>query len=408
MADHDVIIAGAGPVGLIAALGLAQKGVRVTLVDAADDILDEPRGMTYHWAVLAGLERLGVLEDAKSAGWLNHEWSAQIHATGERISMDIGLLADDVRHPYSLILGQDALAAVVKEHLERLPDAQVLWGHAVTGFSQDASGVSVQVQTSDGPQELRAGWLVGADGARSVVRRGLGLGFEGMTWGERFVATNCRGRYDDHFVSGYLIDDQYGAVIHKITTDGLWRHTYAESLDLPEEGIEDRMADHFRAVLPEADFDHEMVLWRHYRMHQRSAETYRVGRVLLAGDAAHVTNPTRGFGLVGGMFDAFTLTEALGAVALDGASESLLDDYARARKDVFWDYTTPISSESKRMVFEPTPERIQGFRDVAADPDRTRTYLLSGVALATPSLLGSMDVWESVGATPGLGALLGA
>lgn len=408
MADHDVIIAGAGPVGLIAALGLAQKGVRVTLVDAADDILDEPRGMTYHWAVLAGLERLGVLEDAKSAGWLNHEWSAQIHATGERISMDIGLLADDVRHPYSLILGQDALAAVVQEHLERLPDAQVLWGHAVTGFSQDASGVSVQVETSDGPRELRAGWLVGADGARSVVRRGLGLGFEGMTWGERFVATNCRGRYDDHFVSGYLIDDQYGAVIHKITADGLWRHTYAESLDLPEEGIEGRMADHFRAVLPEADFDHEMVLWRHYRMHQRSAETYRVGRVLLAGDAAHVTNPTRGFGLVGGMFDAFTLTEALGAVALDGASESLLDDYARARKDVFWDYTTPISSESKRMVFEPTPERIQGFRDVAADPDRTRTYLLSGVALATPSLLGSMDVWESVGATPGLGALLGA
>lgn len=168
------------------------------------------------------------------------------------------------------------------------------------------------------------------------------------------------------------------------------------------------MVDHFRAVLPEADFDHEMVLWRHHRMRQRSAETYRVGRVLLAGDAAHVTNPTRGLGLVGGMFDAFTLTEALGAVALDGASESLLDDYARARKDVFWDYTTPISSESKRMVSEPTPERIQGFRDVAADPDRTRTYLLSGVALATPSLLGTMDVWESVGATPGLGELLGA
>ncbi|WP_205353109.1 FAD-dependent monooxygenase [Janibacter anophelis] len=168
------------------------------------------------------------------------------------------------------------------------------------------------------------------------------------------------------------------------------------------------MVDHFRAVLPEADFDHEMVLWRHHRMRQRSAETYRVGRVLLAGDAAHVTNPTRGLGLVGGMFDAFTLTEALGAFALDGASESLLDDYARARKDVFWDYTTPISSESKRMVSEPTPERIQGFRDVAADPDRTRTYLLSGVALATPSLLGSMDVWESVGATPGLGEFLGA
>lgn len=166
------------------------------------------------------------------------------------------------------------------------------------------------------------------------------------------------------------------------------------------------MADHFRAVLPEADFEHEMLLWRHYRMHQRSAETYRVGRVLLAGDAAHVTNPTRGFGLVGGMFDAFTLTEALGEVVLEGGDDALLDEYAQARKRVFWDYTTPISSDSKRLVFEPTEERLQGFRDVAADPEKTRRYLLSGVALATPSLLGTMDVWESVGASPGLGATL--
>jgi 3-(3-hydroxy-phenyl)propionate hydroxylase/6-hydroxy-3-succinoylpyridine 3-monooxygenase len=188
-----------------------------------------------------------------------------------------------------------------------------------------------------------------------------------MTWGERFVATNCRGQYEDHFVSGYLIDRQYGAVVHQITPDGLWRHTYAESLDLPEEGIEQRMAEYFRVVLPDEGFDHEIVQWRHYRMHQRSAETYRVGRALLAGDAAHITNPTRGFGLVGGMFDAFTLTEALVAILLDGSDDALLDEYARARKQVFWDYTTPISSESKRLVFEPTEERLEGFRRVAAD-----------------------------------------
>lgn len=407
MTNNDVIIVGAGPVGLIAALGLAQRGVGVTLLDAEDDIIDEPRGMTYHWAALAGLERLGVLEDAMRIGWLNHDWSAQVFRTGERISMDIGLLKDDVRHPYSLILGQDALGGVVRDHLERLPNADIRWGHRVVGLEQDESGVTVHVESDEGAHDLRARWLVGADGARSVVRRGLGLGFEGMTWGERFVATNSRGHYADHFVSGYLIDSEYGAVVHQITTDGLWRHTYAESLDLPEEGIEERMADHFRTVLPEG-FEHEMLLWRHYRMHQRSAETYRVGRVLLAGDAAHVTNPTRGFGLVGGMFDAFTLTEALGEVVLESGDHALLDQYAEARRRVFWDYTTPISSDSKRLVFEPTEERLQGFRDVAADPERTRSYLLSGVALATPSLLGTMDVWETVGASPGLGASLGA
>lgn len=407
MADKDVVIVGAGPVGLISALGLAQAGVSVTVLDGEQDLIDEPRGMTYHWAALAGLERLGVLADATAMGYLKDDWSAQVLRTGERISMDIGLLKDDVRHPHSLVLGQDALGRVVLEHLERHPNAEVRWGHSVTGFSQDEAGatVTVTVEFDGSSYDLRGGWLVGADGARSVVRRGLGLEFEGMTWGERFVATNCRGPYEDHFVSGYLIDREYGAVVHQITTDGLWRHTYAESLDLPEEGIEQRMADYFRAVLPAEDFDHQILLWRHYRMHQRSAETYRVGRVLLAGDAAHVTNPTRGFGLVGGMFDAFTLTETLIAILREGGADSLLDEYATARKKVFWDYTTPISSASKRLVFEPTDERLQHFRDVAADPDTTRRYLLSGVALATPSLLGRMDVWETVGADPSLSAL---
>ena len=406
MIDNDVTIVGAGPVGLITALGLAQQGVRVTVLDALTDILDEPRGMTYHWAALAGLERLGVLADATAAGFLKDDWSAQVFRTGERLSMDIGLLRDDVRHPHSLILGQDTLGQVVLRHLSSQPHAEVRWQHEVLGFEQDDSGVTVQIQTPAGEQQVRSRWLVGADGARSIVRRGLGLDFEGMTWGERFVATNCRGNYGDHFVSGYLIDAEYGAVVHQINTEGLWRHTYAESVDLPTEGIEGRMADYFAAVLPDQDFDHEVVLWRHYRMHQRSAEKYRVGRVVLAGDAAHVTNPTRGFGLVGGMFDAYTLTETLAAVVVDGADDALLDEYSVARKRVFWDYTTPISSDSKRLVFEPTEERIAGFRQVTADPDQTRRYLLSGIALATPSLLGRMDVWETVGADPGLAKAL--
>lgn len=408
MTDYEVAIVGAGPVGLIAALGLAQHGVKVILLDAANDILDEPRGMTYHWAALAGLERLGVLTDAMRLGYIKHDWSAQVFRTGERLSMDIGVLRDDVRHPYSLVLGQDALGRVVQEHLERHTNADIRWGHAVTGFDQDDTGVTIHVENESGVHDIRARWLLGTDGARSVVRQNLGLGFNGMTWDERFVATNCRGKYEDHFVSGYLIDPKYGAVVHQITTDGLWRHTYAESLNLPEEGIEQRMAEYFRAVLPGGDFAHEIVKWRDYRMHQRSADTYRVGRVMLAGDAAHITNPTRGFGLVGGMFDAYALTEALVAVLRDGGDESLLDQYAEARKRVFWDYTTPISSDSKRLVFDPTEERLNAFRRIAADPDQTRRYLLSGVALATPSLLGSMDLWETVGASRGLGATLDA
>jgi 3-(3-hydroxy-phenyl)propionate hydroxylase len=404
--DSDVVIVGAGPVGLVTALGLAQAGVSVTVLDAMPGVIEEPRGMAYHWASLAGLERLGVLDDALAAGFTKQDWSSQVLRTGERLVMDLKVLTDDVRHPYTLVLGQDALAAVVIGHLERFAGVTVHWDTTVTGLEQDATGVVVHAEAGGEAREFRAGWVVGADGARSVVRRALGLGFEGMTWGERFVATNCRGAYADHFVSGYLIDADLGAVVHQIDTTGLWRHTYAESVDLPEDGVADRMAAYFDAVLPEGDFGHEIELWRAYRMHQRSAERYRVGRVLLAGDAAHVTNPTRGFGLVGGLFDSYALTEALGAVVQDGADDELLDRYAEHRRRVFWEHTTPVSSESKRLVFEPTEERLDQLRRVAADPEAQRRYFLSGVALATPSLLGHRDVWETCGAAPHDAAVL--
>jgi 3-(3-hydroxy-phenyl)propionate hydroxylase len=191
----------------------------------------------------------------------------------------------------------------------------------------------------------------------------------------------------------FLIHPEHGAVIARIDNEGLWRCTYCEDLSLPEETIPDRMPAYFRTILP-ADSDlPEVVQWSPYRMHQRAAERLREGRVLLAGDAAHATNPTGGLGLTSGMLDTFVLYDALAAVIGGAASDEVLDRYSDERLRVFTELASPQASEWKRLVFHShDPERLEQdlgmLRHVAGDPDARREGFLSMQALITPSLVG--------------------
>ena len=379
--DEGVLIVGAGPVGLITALGLAQRGLAVTVVEAEPHIIDSPRAMVYHWTVLEHLDRLGILREAEEQGFRKQDYAYLVHETGEWIPFDLELLADDTDYPYNVHLGQHELAAIALRHLERIPGTQVLFDARLTGLTQDGSGVTATVATPGGERELRAAWAVGADGARSAVRGLLDLGFEGFTWPERFVATNVFYDFEAH---GYprsvlQIDPVHGAIIAKIDNRNLWRVTYSESASLPEETVEDRVGAAYRTLLP-GDEGWTLDRITPYKMHQRSAETYRVGRVLLAGDAAHATNPTGGLGLTSGLFDSFALQDVLAAVAVDGASDAVLDAWAAERREIFTEIASPQASENKRVIYsEPDPERrrqdVERLRAGVADRDALRERL---------------------------------
>jgi 3-(3-hydroxy-phenyl)propionate hydroxylase len=301
--------------------------------------------------------------------------------TGEWIPFDLELLADDTDYPYNVHLGQHELAAIALRHLERIPGSQVLFDARLTGLTQDATGVTATVQCKDGERELRAAWALGADGARSTVRTLLGLGFEGFTWPERFVATNVFYDFEAH---GYprsvlQIDPVHGAIIAKIDNRNLWRVTYSESAELPEDTVADRLAENYAALLP-GDEEWRLDRITPYKMHQRSAETYRVGRVLLAGDAAHATNPTGGLGLTSGLFDSFALQAALAAVAVDGVSDAILDEWAEERRRIFTEIASPQASENKRLIYsEADPERrrrdVEALKAGVADRDALRERL---------------------------------
>jgi 3-(3-hydroxy-phenyl)propionate hydroxylase/6-hydroxy-3-succinoylpyridine 3-monooxygenase len=393
MQDTDVIIVGAGPVGLINAIGLARTGVRVTLCEALPGVPNSPRAMVYLWPVLEGLDKIGILQDVIAAGFTKQDYAHTVFRTGETITWSVEDLTGITPFPFNLHLGQHRLAEIALTHLRRLPNADIRFGTAVTALSQDASGITLTLNAAGETATLRAAWVIGADGARSTIRRAVGGGFDGITWPERFVATNVKYDFeaDGYARANMLIDPRYGAIIAKIDNAGLWRCTYCEDASLPEDTVADRIPAYFKTLLPPGA-RYELVQYAPYKMHQRAASSFRFGRVLLAGDAAHATNPTGALGLASGLFDSYVLHEALAAVVNRDTDDTILDRYAETRRDVFLNIASPRATENKRLVFHSTdPARLEAdldiFRRIARDRDFRLNALLSAKKLVTPSLL---------------------
>lgn len=390
MTTASVTVVGGGPHGLLCALDLAQAGFRVTVLEAqTPDLSSSPRALMVHWSMIAGLHRLGLLDEAMTRSVVNTRWSVYVLPMGERFYLDLGVLADDIEHPFSLLLSQQALADIVTSRLTDVPHVDVEWDTRVQRVEQDASGCTTVATTPAGERHYRSDWVVGADGVHSTVRRSTGLGLPGITWPERFVMTNVHFDFSalGHENSGVQLDSRDGALVTKIDDSGLWRYTYAEDLLLPEEEGVKRMQEVFARVLG-TDVQPKVEAMGSHRMHQRVANRFRAGRVLLIGDAAHVTSPTAGYGLPAGFFDAVTLVEALSAVVHDGADHDVLDWFSDVRRRVFTDLVSPVSSEHKQMLWNADAHQVEAsaerFRLITSSPERQRKYLLVGRGLQSP------------------------
>jgi 3-(3-hydroxy-phenyl)propionate hydroxylase/6-hydroxy-3-succinoylpyridine 3-monooxygenase len=389
---HDVIVVGGGPTGFVTALGLAQAGLSVCLIEAEAGINDSPRACVYHWSMLDGLERLGIREEAERIGYTKDDYLWFVKSTGERLPYDLKVLSRITRFNYNIQLGQDRLAEICQRRLEAMTNAEIRWRTAFSDLSQNDEGVTVRADTPDGAVELRARYVVGADGAGSAVRKALGLSFDGFTWPERFVATNVEHDFESggYWQSTMVVDDHWGAVIVKITREGLWRCTYMEDASLPVDSYVERIPAAYEHLLPGED-GYELVQSSPYKMHQRCASTFRKGGVVLAGDAAHVTNPTGGFGLTTGLFDAYALWPTLAAVLLEGADPALLDIWAEERRQVFLEKTDPQARAYKDFVFhacgggQKLEAALDGMRRMVRDPDYRLERLMFTKGLETTS-----------------------
>ncbi|MDP9877421.1 2-polyprenyl-6-methoxyphenol hydroxylase-like FAD-dependent oxidoreductase [Variovorax boronicumulans] len=385
---EGVVVAGAGPVGLVTALILARSGIPVTLLEAEADIIRSPRAIVYHSPTVEALDRLGLLDDARKQGMLKQDYQFR-QADGTVLArFDMSVIARDTKYPYNLHLGQDLLADIALRHLMSTGQAQVRWNHRVVAIRQEADKADVDVETPAGRSTLRARWVIGADGGRSGVREALGLECKGFTWPERFVAVNLHYDFEQHGYAraNFVLDPVDWSIIPILDKRSGWRVTYGEDAALSEEEVRKRAPERLARLLP-GDGNCRIDRIAPYRVHQRVIDRFRVGRVLFAGDAAHITNPCGGLGLTSGLLDAVHLGHALAAVVHGRAQEGVLDAYAQERRDVFVNVTSPAASENKRRLTESDPNRraadISRLRQLNQSPAMQREALLLATRLVT-------------------------
>jgi 3-(3-hydroxy-phenyl)propionate hydroxylase len=388
-----VLVSGGGPVGLFCALLLGREGIPVRLFDANDELQPDPRAATTHPATLEVLAEADLLDEMERVGLVAAVFQFWDRPTGQLVAeFDHTLLRNDTRYPYVIQCEQFKTARIMLDRLRSLPNVEVLFGHEVIAVEQTAEGVTVTVRSKDGESRHEGAYLIGADGGRSTVRKQSDIPFEGFTYPERFLVLTTPFDFLEHrgyCYRSYFADPDEWCNCFKVAADGppgLWRTVFptdpqaSEAELMSDSAVQARLQKFFPNPQP-----YEIVHRNLYTTHQRVAATFRKGRVLLAGDSAHVNNSIGGMGLNGGLQDAANLAEKLAAV-MQGAPDRLLDLYSLQRRTVSIEFVQQQTIANKKRLETRDPEqRKRNFEELAqtaADPARARDFLLRSSMIA--------------------------
>ncbi|KAF6817268.1 FAD binding domain-containing protein [Colletotrichum sojae] len=358
-----VVIVGAGPSGLLLALLLAKHGIPVQILEAQDHLDQQPRAAHYGPAAIPDLNRAGILDEVRRRGMMlsTFVWR-RLEDHRKMATFDIGSLEDvdgeDLRATCLVLQELDQL--MLDEFLGKYKGA-ISWEHRVVGLGQDAYRAWVDVENPEGRKRIEADYVVGCDGANSAVRKGLfGDEYPGFTWDAQIVATNTYYDFEGKFGwrdANFIIHPEHFFMAAKIDNDGLYRVTYKEDPGLSVEELRARQQEKFRTMLPghPGPNEYKMVNFAPYRMHQRCAPKFRVGRFLLAADAAHLCNPWGGLGITGGFVDVGGLYDCLAGIWDGVADEGILDLYCEKRREKWKTVIDPVSQDNFRRVSDKDP-----------------------------------------------------
>ena len=388
--NDRVLIAGGGPVGSTAAWLLTLKGIPVTVIEAEEGVKIDYRASTFHPPTLDLLEGTGITEALLERGLKCPTWQFRDRRQGRIAEFDLSVLANDTHYPYRLQCEQFKLVDYLYGRLGESDSAEILFHHKVTGLRQTDDTVTAVCETPDGPAEVTGRWLIAADGGRSTVRKALDIGFGGYTHPEHFIVAGTQYDFRAHMPDicsvNYTADPEEWYLLLEIPD--MWRVIMPVDTSVQaDDAITDTYLQNALQNLLPRDGDYPILVRAIYRVSQRVAEKYRVGRAFLVGDSAHINNPLGGMGLNGGVHDAISLTERLAKVWHGEAPDSELDGYEVQRRPEAIDAINAITERNKKLMEERDPEvrqrNLDEMKAIAADPDRAYRFMLNAAMITS-------------------------
>lgn len=383
MSEPQVIIAGAGPVGLVTALGLAQSGIRVLVLEKNSiEVPPQWRGSTIHPPTLAIFDELGLADEIIAGAIKVEVLQYRDLEIKEVVNFGYDCLDGQVKFPFRLQYEQYKVLKLLRTAASNNPKIEIQYDSLIESVTQDSDGVSVQVSKSGLTDFLRADWLVGADGSHSAVRRALEIELDGFTYPYPTTVVATPFKFEDHFPGLAPVTYWSGPTgrLSMIRTPDIWRI----AMTTPLEGVDISSDDRGSISEPTQDFivaielllkllpgvslaDLELKQYEVYRSHQRIAREFSVDRVALAGDAAHLTTTNGGMGLNSGVQDAAALVKALeAAIALNTSGP--ISQYAKERKEFCTNFLQPTTTTNHKTVDNPDYEaRKSRLNELSAD-----------------------------------------
>ena len=400
--ERHVLISGGGPTGVVAALACAQRGFRVTLIEAASEIDDNPRAATTHPSTLEYIDRLGFVDEFIDKGLVCRYFQFWDRDSRTRVAQfDHEILRDETKFPFAVQTEQHKLVQMLLPKIRAFPGCSAELGTEVVDAVQDEHKVTVTVRRDGELSKIDCDWLVAADGGRSTIRKQLDIPFEGFTFPERFTVLTTVHDFERSLgccYRNYLAGSEEWAMIFKVAGDdmkGRWRavmptrESESDEQALADASVIGRMQGLDRSCTLD-DVVHRKI----YNVHQRIAAQFRVGRIYLAGDASHLNNPIGGLGLNCGIHDAMELVDTLEA-ARAGAGEERLDRYQRRRRTLNAEFIQEQTINNKKRLEEKDPaarqRRLDELRATEADPARQKAFLMRSSLIASVRRAGTID-----------------